>query len=128
MTATAIGIGHNGGPLLVRPKFWLPTFDPWRLLKPLFMDGQWFPKQEMQFEGDGIPIGGFDPPGSQSFTVVGADSFVVPNYSTSLTITLWGGGASGLGAGGAGALGSNGAASTVASLSLSAGGGQCARP
>lgn len=67
---------------------------------------------------------GYDAAGSQSFTTPGADSFVIPNYSTSLVITLWGGGG-----GGGGTVNSSpqyaaqGTASTVVSLSLSAGGG-----
>jgi hypothetical protein len=63
----------------------------------------------------------YDAPGSQTFTTPGADTFVIPNYSTTLTITLWGAGASGQAAGGGGWA--NGTASTVVSLSLSAGGG-----
>ena len=41
MTALAI---HRSG-------FWLPRFEPWRLLKPLRMDGQFQPYQPIQFEG-----------------------------------------------------------------------------
>jgi hypothetical protein len=41
---------------LWRP-LWVPRFDPWRLLKPLRMEGQFAPYQPLQFEEDGHPPG-----------------------------------------------------------------------
>lgn len=38
---------------IARPTFRLPRFEPWRLLKPLRMDGQFFPRQGIQFS-DGV--------------------------------------------------------------------------
>ncbi len=38
---------------VLRPKFWLPRFEPWRLLRPLKLEGQFSPGQRMQFEGAG---------------------------------------------------------------------------
>src|SRR6187200_2193321 len=63
----------------------------------------------------------YDAPGSTSFTTAGSHNFTIPNYSTSLTITLYGGGGGG-GGGNTGFPGS-GNASTYAAGSLSAGGG-----
>jgi len=59
--------------------------------------------------------------GSQDFTTVGSDTFIVPNYNT-LTVEVWGAGGSG---GGGFNLGDGdpGEASTISELSLSAGGG-----
>lgn len=39
--------------ILRRPKSWLPTFAPWRLLRPIRLEGQFSPGQRMQFEGAG---------------------------------------------------------------------------
>jgi len=38
---------------LALPRPWLLGFDPWRLLRPLQLDGQFAPGQRMQFEGAG---------------------------------------------------------------------------
>jgi hypothetical protein len=66
----------------------------------------------------------FAAPGSTSYTTSGSQSFVVPNYSTSLVIKLWGGGGGGGGiSSGTRVLGASGAASTYVADSLSAGGG-----
>lgn len=53
MTAAVAGIGHNGGPPL-KPRLWVPRFEPWRILRPLLMlDGQFYPGQRRQFGGGG---------------------------------------------------------------------------
>ncbi len=65
------GIGHNGGP-----KFWLPKFEPWRLLRPLKMfDGQFFPYQPLQFM-DGLlaPIIGISVAGGGVIDFVGGEN------------------------------------------------------
>ncbi|MDB5597772.1 MAG: hypothetical protein JWM36_4733 [Hyphomicrobiales bacterium] len=64
-------------------------------------------------------------PGTQTFSTAGASSFTVPMYNA-LVIEMWGGGGgggAGEGSGGGITVAPNGAASTVSSLSLSAGGG-----
>lgn len=46
MSAVAAGIGHNGGP-----KLWLPTFEAWRILRPLKMfEGLFYPGLQPQFD------------------------------------------------------------------------------
>jgi MSHA biogenesis protein MshQ len=64
-------------------------------------------------------------PGSQNFTTVGTTSFSVPNYNT-LTIELWGGGASG-GGGFNFPDGQPGGSSSISQISLTAGGGGAGR-
>ena len=54
---------------LPQPNFWVPKFEPWRLLRPLRMDGQFFPRQRLHLDGGDLPsnIGASAVPVSFSF-------------------------------------------------------------
>lgn len=76
-----------------------------------------------------VPSVPYDPPGSVTFTSPGGANFTIPKFKTSLVIELWGAGGGGAGSDGNSSEASNvagvsGTATTIASLSLSAGGGE----
>lgn len=72
----------------------------------------------------GAGSSGCDPAGTTTYSTIGSQSFVVPNYCSTLQIELWGGGGGGGGNNvGFQSPGTSATASTYVAGSLSAGGG-----